>query len=1279
MGQRRPISFRFRLAAAFAVGSLVAAAAAALSGSSLATAATSPTPAAHVDLNLLDAPQGLDDYDARTGSVAPTAARQSIVRGLGADVTWNRFGTPESLIRYGGYLATGLSSDAVTAARTWLKSKASLFRLSSSGVDALELVSDAPMRGSAGHAVLFRQRFGSLPATQDGLVTVGVTGGKVAYVSSSAAGAQPAPPAPVLTATAAWLKAAANVGRPTAATGLSAPKTDPRTGWTVFRAPGFAQTQRVRLTALPLYTGGTRPAYEANVVDVQGGAAAAYTVYVDGVTGSVLVRVNRVQQTNQADAFTGTYSPTACGPLHSYNVDANTKSIDVVASAAIVTNDIVLNLIHDGNTVATSDTATSPEAIHYAPAVVAPGVYSVQVCPFNPPTVPHEPPFTYAGAFSSNDAPGATFPYPPQWKFFRNAPPLDYANHSDTRIQACWQRSVNGTPVPGCQLELRNLASRVPWDHGVQTNTPTFTSLGNNANTAEAWTSPLTPGPVQQRPVSPDRKYGFGGTTTPHQGFTDSWNRNNCSPASFAPTNNNNDILASVTNLFSGHNRFHDFSYFLGFTEQNFNAQLNNFGNTAPGPYPQGRELDPEVGNVQAGALTGGQPSFRGRDNANQITLQDGVPPITNQYLFQPLAGGFYAPCVDGDYDTTVFGHEYTHLISNRMVAGPDSGLSGFQAGSMGESWSDQVALEYLHEYGYIPQNGENPWALGPYVTANTQTGIRNYALNANPLNYSDLGYDIPGPEVHSDGEVWNATAYAIRQALVAKYNNSYPASNAGLQRQCADGVRRANLCPGNRRWIQIMFDAFLLQPSGTSMLTARDAYLAADIMRFGGANQKELWREFARTGMGCDALPNCPGGATTNGTADDQPVPSFQTPVETNEASVVFKATDMTKTGQPAVGGKLYVGRYEARATPIATTNPAVAGGAVTVKMVPGSYEFVFQSPGYGMRRFALTVGAGQTVSRVLHLAPNLASKTMGASATGGTNADALIDDTEATDWTGTSANVATTKPTVTVKLAGTGPQTVRSVQLSAMLTPGQNRFTALRQFAIETCVASTANVNCTTGFTEIYRSPANAFPSVRPRPLAPDLILRAFDVKDTPATHVRLVVLQNQCTGTPEYRGEQDSDPTNTTDCVAGSAREGEVHAAELQVYSFDASTRPPGDPVVATTMTAPATAPSGSTITYDISYRNLGPNSAAASKITDVLPAGLTFVSATDGGAYDSSTRTLTWSLGTVPVNGTGTVHLTGKVTATAGTAILNQANYTGAETVGLPSAALTTVLP
>ena len=62
------------------------------------------TPALAVG-NILDAQQGRPDLDARTGNVDPTAAQQQIASSLGATVTWNRFGTPQSLIKYGGYLA----------------------------------------------------------------------------------------------------------------------------------------------------------------------------------------------------------------------------------------------------------------------------------------------------------------------------------------------------------------------------------------------------------------------------------------------------------------------------------------------------------------------------------------------------------------------------------------------------------------------------------------------------------------------------------------------------------------------------------------------------------------------------------------------------------------------------------------------------------------------------------------------------------------------------------------------------------------------------------------------------------------------------------------------------------------------------------------------------------------------------------------------------------------------------------------------------------------------
>src|SRR5215471_8531532 len=57
----------------------------------------------------------INDVDARAGTHAPTARQQDAAHGKGLVARWNRLGTPDSLSRPGGYLATGLSADPVTA------------------------------------------------------------------------------------------------------------------------------------------------------------------------------------------------------------------------------------------------------------------------------------------------------------------------------------------------------------------------------------------------------------------------------------------------------------------------------------------------------------------------------------------------------------------------------------------------------------------------------------------------------------------------------------------------------------------------------------------------------------------------------------------------------------------------------------------------------------------------------------------------------------------------------------------------------------------------------------------------------------------------------------------------------------------------------------------------------------------------------------------------------------------------------------------------------------
>jgi hypothetical protein len=955
------------------------------------------------------------DFDTRQGQRAPTSTQRALARDRGATAIWNRFGTPRSLTKTRGFLATGLPSDPEATARRWIAENRGLLGLSAAAAADLELVSDAPL--GAGRALLLRQRFDGLPAGRDGMLVLGVRNGRVAYVSSSLARNTGISGERRLSAEQALRAAAAQAGIEPGA--LSNARME--NGWTVFDTDALSHPARARLVAVPTPTREARRAWQTELI-ANAAEPAAFASFVDAETGDVLIRESLVDH--------------------------------------LVDN--------------------------------------------------------------------------PTWSVFRNAPPLDYSTE-DTREVWCWLAG----PLE-CDLVLQNSASPVPWDVDARTGESTNTTIGNAALSVHNWNNndPRTVGTEPATP-RPDRDYEYT--------WTNQWREERCDPAAF-DTEQRNDIDAARANLFAMHNRMHDWSYHLGFTEQTFNLQDFNFGRG-------GAENDPEQGNAQAGGISGGPPNFLARDNANQITPADGVAPITNMYLWQPIPGGFYAPCVDGDFDMSVIGHEYTHAISNRMVGGPSANLSGNQAGAMGESWSDLSAVEYLHENGFVPLANENPFAVGPYVTGDQQAGIRNYGMNASPLNYSDVGYDFvcnqsscPAlTQVHADGEIWSATNFDIRQAMIARYGSGDPA----VQVACARGERPVTACPGNRRWVQLVFDAWLLMPSGAvSMVDARNALLAADLLRFSGANQDLLWNAFASRGLGRTA--------TSNGTNDADPVPSFESPFANNATARLNPAGDAR--GRPV---QLFVGPYEARVTPVADTNPATALGD-TFQIAPGTYEFLARGDGLGTARFSATIRAGRTENLSVQMFRNLASTANGATASGpGINIPKLIDDTEATNWASLGSPVAGKQVTVRLDPSRTA-HTIRRIQVSAQLRttlpadPGgdtgtQSRYSALRQFEILACEArGTFDCSQDAHYTSIFTSSPDVFPSTVPRPRAPELTLRSFNVPGTGASHVRLRVLTNQCTGQPAYHGDQDDDPRNVTDCRDGSTQDDNVRAAELQVFA-------------------------------------------------------------------------------------------------------------------------------
>jgi uncharacterized repeat protein (TIGR01451 family) len=81
--------------------------------------------------------------------------------------------------------------------------------------------------------------------------------------------------------------------------------------------------------------------------------------------------------------------------------------------------------------------------------------------------------------------------------------------------------------------------------------------------------------------------------------------------------------------------------------------------------------------------------------------------------------------------------------------------------------------------------------------------------------------------------------------------------------------------------------------------------------------------------------------------------------------------------------------------------------------------------------------------------------------------------------------------------------------------------------------------------------------------------------------------------------------------------------------------------GQPVVTLTKSGPA-ATAGTQITYAIAYANTGAGVALNATITDPLPAGTTFVSASSGGA--SAAGSVTWTLGNLAAGASGSVTVT-----------------------------------
>ncbi|KAJ3212529.1 hypothetical protein HDU67_003756 [Dinochytrium kinnereticum] len=279
------------------------------------------------------------------------------------------------------------------------------------------------------------------------------------------------------------------------------------------------------------------------------------------------------------------------------------------------------------------------------------------------------------------------------------------------------------------------------------------------------------------------------------------------------------NIASATANVFYAVNMYHDLLYRFGFTEKFSNFQTDNFDKGGSGN-------DAVLAFVQASD---------GLNNANFATPPDGTAGRMRMYLWDRST-----PRRDGDVDNGVIIHELTHGLSNRLTGGTGNGncLQTLEARGMGEGWSDILAWWATMKPSDTRASNR---VLGSYVF-NNPIGIRRFPystdMTTNPNTYAQLA---TLSRVHDIGDTWSSIIYEVYWNMV---------ESGGFNADLYDATSTA----GNTRFLKNIVDGLKLQPCNPTFITARNAIIQADKVNNGGKFVCDMWRGFAKRGLGAGA-----------------------------------------------------------------------------------------------------------------------------------------------------------------------------------------------------------------------------------------------------------------------------------------------------------------------------------------------------------------------------------------------------------------------------------------
>jgi hypothetical protein len=198
----------------------------------------------------------------------------------------------------------------------------------------------------------------------------------------------------------------------------------------------------------------------------------------------------------------------------------------------------------------------------------------------------------------------------------------------------------------------------------------------------------------------------------------------------------------------------------------------------------------------------------------------------------------------DSDLDAGVIAHEYGHGISNRLTGGPAIVTCLNNAEQMGEGWSDWFGITLTT---HPSDTATTPRGVGTYVSFEPPDGFgirpTQYStdMTVNPSTYASVANTAQISQPHGIGYVWNTMLWEVYWNLVDRYGY-----NANVYQDWTTG--------GNNLALQLVMDGMKFQVCRPGFVDGRNAILQADIALTAGVNQCEIWRGFAKRGLGVSA-----------------------------------------------------------------------------------------------------------------------------------------------------------------------------------------------------------------------------------------------------------------------------------------------------------------------------------------------------------------------------------------------------------------------------------------